>query len=44
MFYVFVLGGSYLPLYYIHPARVGREEWSLWNSFTREGALVLTYL
>jgi len=44
MFRVFVLGSSYLPLYCVHPARVGREGWSLWNSFTREGALVLTYL
>jgi len=41
MFYVFILGGSYLSLYYIHLARVGYKGWSLWNSFTKEGALVL---
>ena len=44
MFRVFMLGSSYLPLYYVHLARVGREGWSLWNSFTREGVLVLTCL
>jgi len=26
MFYIFVLGGSYLPLYYVYLAGVGREE------------------
>jgi len=44
MFRIFVLGSSCLPLYYIHLARVGRKGWSLWNSFTREGALALIYL
>ena len=29
VFRVFVLGGSRLPLYYVHPARAGREGWSL---------------
>jgi len=29
MFRVFILGGNYLPLYYIHLARAGREGWSL---------------
>ena len=41
IFYIFVLGGNYLPLYYVHPAKAGREGWSLWNSFTKEGALAL---
>jgi len=36
-----MLGGSCLPLCYVHLAGVGREGWSLWNSFTREGALAL---
>ena len=43
-FYIFVLGGNYLLLYRVYLARVGREEWSLWNSFTKEGALALIYL
>ena len=41
MFYIFVLGGNCLPLYYIHLARVGCKGWSLWNSFTKVGALAL---
>jgi len=36
-----MLGGNYLPLYYVHPARVGRKGWSLWNSFIKVGALAL---
>jgi len=29
MLYVFILGSSYLPLYYIYLAKVGRKEWFL---------------
>jgi len=41
MFRVFVLGDSHLPLYYVYLAKAGREGWSLWNSFTKVGALAL---
>ena len=41
MFHVFILGGNYLPLYRVHLAKVGRKEWFLWNSFTKEGILAL---
>jgi len=44
MFRVFVLGSSYLPLYYVYLAKAGHKGWSLWNSFTKEGALALIYL
>ena len=44
MFRVFVLGGSYLPLYRVYLARAGCKGWSLWNSFTKEGASALTCL
>ena len=36
IFHIFVLSGSYLFLYYIYPARVGREEWFLWNFLLRK--------
>ena len=36
-----MLGGNYLFLYYIYLAKVGREEWSLWNFFTKKGVLAL---
>ena len=41
VFHIFVLDGSYLFLYYIYPAGVGREKWFLWNSFIKEGVSVL---
>ena len=41
IFYVFISGGNCLPLYYIYLAKVGREGWSLWNFFTKEGMLAL---
>ena len=44
MFYIFVLGSNYLLLYRVYLAKVDCKGWSLWNSFTREGALVLIYL
>ena len=44
MFRLFRLGSSCLPLYRVYLARVGREGWSLWNSFTKEGALALIWL
>ena len=44
MFYIFILGGNYLPLYYVYLAKVGRKGWSLQNYFTKEGALALIYL
>jgi len=36
-----MLGGNRLPLYRIYLAGAGRGGWSLWNSFTKEGALAL---
>ena len=44
IFYIFILGGSHLPLYYVYLARAGHKGQSLWNSFTREGASALIYL
>ena len=44
MFYIFMLGGNCLFLYHVYPAKVGREGWSLWNSFTKEGASALIWL
>jgi hypothetical protein len=44
MFHVFMSGGNYLPSYCIYLARAGHEGWFLWNSFIREGVLVLIYL
>ena len=41
---IFMLGSNYLLLYYVYSARVGRKGWSLWNSFTKEGALALIWL
>jgi len=36
-----MLGGNYLPLYFIYLARAGHKGWSLWNSFTKESVLAL---
>ena len=41
IFYIFVLGGNHLSLYYVYLAKVGHKGWSLWNSFTKEGMLAL---
>ena len=41
MFRVFILGGNCLLLYHVYLAKVGREEWSLWNSFIKKGASAL---